>query len=158
MHTVVGFAEMGGRDDFRTSTLAKLMVKHKVCDNLLNVRLRLARWLATTQLDWLAKVVRMPVRPVSSHFRSKSPAGRKNQTATSKAGLHSAATGASNVPRHSFVQPLYFFRNALGPLRNRFASQMSQTSCATPSRIGIRAFQTYTAYRRTLTRSKEGHT
>ncbi|KAL8438001.1 hypothetical protein ACSSS7_000571 [Eimeria intestinalis] len=35
VHTVVGFSEWGGRDDFKTSALAKLMLKHKVCDNLL---------------------------------------------------------------------------------------------------------------------------
>lgn len=35
VHTVVGFAELGSRDDFKTSTLLKLMLKHRVCDNVL---------------------------------------------------------------------------------------------------------------------------
>ncbi|OEH79222.1 thioredoxin domain-containing protein [Cyclospora cayetanensis] len=35
VHSVVGFTELGGVDDFKTATLAKLMLKHKVCDNLI---------------------------------------------------------------------------------------------------------------------------
>ncbi|KAL8274625.1 hypothetical protein Esti_001454 [Eimeria stiedai] len=37
VHTLVGFSELGGGDEFETSALAKLMLKHKVCDNLLKV-------------------------------------------------------------------------------------------------------------------------
>ncbi|CDI78148.1 hypothetical protein, conserved [Eimeria acervulina] len=35
VHSVVGFAELGCTDSFKTTALARLMLKHKVCDNIL---------------------------------------------------------------------------------------------------------------------------
>ena len=37
VHSVIGFAELGGTDGFKTAALARLMLKHRVCDNLLRV-------------------------------------------------------------------------------------------------------------------------